>query len=41
MTKFRSFSIRIARQDADGSLILIWKLLKTFPKPTAIRSERY
>lgn len=34
-------AFRVARQDADWSLILIWKLLKTFPKPTAIRSERY
>src|SRR5215475_14199547 len=34
-------TFRIARQDADGSLIMIWKLLKTFPKPTAIRSDRY
>jgi hypothetical protein len=33
-------AFRVVRQDADGSLILIWKLLKTFPKPTAIRSER-
>lgn len=33
-------AFRVARQDTDGSLILLWKLLKTFPKPTAIRSER-
>lgn len=24
---------RVVRKDADGSLILAWKLLKTFPKP--------
>jgi len=34
-------AFRVTRQDTDGSLILLWKLLKTFPKPTAVRSERY
>ena len=34
-------AFRVTRLDADGSLILLWKLLKTFPKPTAIRSECY
>lgn len=33
-------AFRIVRRDKDGSLILIWKLLKTFPQPTAIRSNR-
>jgi len=34
-------AFRVTRQGTDGSLILLWKLLKTFPKPTAVRSERY
>ena len=34
-------AFRVTRLDVDGSMILLWRLLKTFPKPTAIRSERY
>lgn len=33
-------AVRAVRQDSDGSIILLWKLLKDFPKPTAIRSDQ-
>lgn len=33
-------ALRTARQDADGSVILLWKMLKNFPRPTAIRSTQ-
>jgi hypothetical protein len=26
-------AVRVVRQDTDGSMILLWKLLKKFPKP--------
>jgi hypothetical protein len=26
-------AFRVIRQDADGSMILLWKMLKTFPTP--------
>ncbi|HEX7772676.1 MAG TPA: hypothetical protein VF435_09665, partial [Pyrinomonadaceae bacterium] len=29
---------RVVRQDTDGSLILVYKVLKTFPKPTMERA---
>jgi hypothetical protein len=31
-------ALRITRQDTDGSLILLWKILKEFPVPQAARS---
>ena len=30
---------RVARKDTDGSLILVYKVLKSFPKPTMERSQ--
>ena len=32
-------AFRVVRKDTDGSLILIYKVLKTFPKPTMERAE--
>jgi hypothetical protein len=33
-------AFRVVRQDQDGSVILLWKTLKKFPAPTAIRENR-
>ena len=30
-------AVKIVRQDTDGSLIIVWKLLKKFPKPELAR----
>jgi hypothetical protein len=30
-------ALRVVRKDADGSLIIAWKLLKTYPKPILAR----
>lgn len=32
-------AFRVIRADSDGSLTLLWKMLKRFPKPTAIREK--
>jgi hypothetical protein len=31
-------AFRVVRKDADGSVVLLWKLLKEYPKPTLERS---
>ena len=31
-------AFRVLRKDADGSVVLLWKVLKEFPKPTLERS---
>ena len=33
-------AFRVVRQDQDGSMVLLWKTLKNFPAPTAIRENR-
>jgi len=33
-------AFRVVREDLDGSVVLLWKMLKKFPKPTAIRENR-
>ena len=33
-------AFRVVRKDSDGSLILLWKMLKEFPKPDLLRMER-
>jgi hypothetical protein len=33
-------AFRVTRQDQDGSVVLLWKTLKKFPAPTAIRENR-
>ncbi len=33
-------AFRIVRQDQDGSVILIWKMLKKFPAPKSIRESQ-
>jgi hypothetical protein len=33
-------AFRVIRQDQDGSMVLLWKTLKIFPTPTAIRENR-
>jgi hypothetical protein len=33
-------AFRVIRQDQDGSVVLLWKTLKKFPTPTAIRENR-
>jgi hypothetical protein len=33
-------AFRVVRKDSDGSLILLWKMLKEFPKPELLRLER-
>jgi hypothetical protein len=33
-------AIRAVRKEPDGSVILLWRILKNFPKPTAIRSDQ-
>jgi hypothetical protein len=33
-------AFRVIRQDQDGSVVLLWKMLKKFPPPTAIRDNR-
>lgn len=32
-------ALRAVRQDTDGSMILLWRLVKNFPKPTAQRDN--
>jgi hypothetical protein len=31
-------AFRVVRKDEDGSMVLLWKLLKKYPKPTLERS---
>jgi hypothetical protein len=33
-------AFRVVRQDDDGSVVLLWKMLKEFPKPDLLRMER-
>ena len=33
-------ALRTLRLDSDASMILLWKILHHFPKPTAVREER-
>jgi hypothetical protein len=33
-------AFRVVRKDSDGSVVLLWKMLKEFPKPELLRMER-
>ncbi len=33
-------AFRVVDEDADGSMTIVWKILKTFPKPVLARAER-
>jgi hypothetical protein len=33
-------AFRVVRKDSDGSVVLLWKMLKEFPKPELLRLER-
>src|SRR5262245_54606382 len=33
-------AFRVVRQDQDGSMVLLWKMIKKFPTPTAVRENR-
>ena len=33
-------AFRVLRRDPDGSVVLLWKMLKDFPKPDLLRLER-
>jgi len=33
-------AFRVVRKDTDGSLIILWKMLKQFPAPTLVRDEK-
>ena len=33
-------AFHVVRQDDDGSMILLWKMLKKFPAPKAIRQTQ-
>jgi hypothetical protein len=32
-------AFRVVRQDSDGSIIIVWKLLKNYPRPKLARSN--
>jgi len=32
-------AFRVVRKDSDGSIIIIWKLLKNYPRPKLARSN--